>query len=124
RPSAAGRPARRLCGGAGGVSRRHRPRLNDGGGPVAHILLVHGSCHGAWCWDRVVPALARHGHAARAIDLPAHGDDRTPAGDATLDLYAGRILAAIDAPTVLVGHSAAGYPITLAAALGGPKVAA
>jgi len=91
---------------------------------VAHILLVHGSCHGAWCWDRVVPALARHGHAARAIDLPAHGDDRTPAGDATLDLYAGRILAAIDAPTVLVGHSAAGYPITLAAALGGPKVAA
>lgn len=81
----------------------------------ARFLLVHGSCHGAWCWRDLIPALRALGHDARAIDLPAHGDDPTPAAAATLDLYAEAILAAIDEPVTLVGHSAAGYPITLAA---------
>ncbi|MEZ5867275.1 MAG: alpha/beta fold hydrolase [Defluviimonas denitrificans] len=82
---------------------------------MAEFLLIHGSCHGAWCWRDLIPALAALGHTARAIDLPAHGADTTPATEATLDLYADRILAAIDGPVTLVGHSAAGYPITLAA---------
>lgn len=82
---------------------------------TARFLLIHGSCHGAWCWRDLIPALRALGHEAKAIDLPAHGDDPTPADAATLDLYAGAILAAIDAPVTLVGHSAAGYPITLAA---------
>ena len=82
---------------------------------MAEFLLIHGSCHGAWCWRDLIPALAALGHGARAIDLPAHGADATPAADATLELYADRILAAIDGPVTLVGHSAAGYPITLAA---------
>ena len=58
-----------------------------------------------------------------AIDLPAHGNDHTHAAEATLDLYVDRILAAIDAPVTLVGHSAAGYPITLAAERMPEKVA-
>ncbi len=86
------------------------------------FLLVHGSCHGAWCWRDVIPALEALGHEARAIDLPAHGEDRTPATEATLDLYAEAILSAIDAPVTLVGHSAAGYPITLAAERAPEKV--
>ena len=87
------------------------------------FLLVHGSGHGAWCWRDVIPALAALGHEARAIELPAHGADRTPAAAATLDLYAGAILSAIDAPVTLVGHSAAGYPITLAAERAPEKIA-
>lgn len=79
------------------------------------LLLVHGSCHGAWCWDRLIPELAARGLQAHAIDLPAHGADRTDPARATLDLYVEAILKAIDAPVTLVGHSAAGYPITLAA---------
>ncbi|PPB82294.1 pimeloyl-ACP methyl ester carboxylesterase [Albidovulum inexpectatum] len=79
------------------------------------LLLVHGSCHGAWCWDRAIPELAARGLQARAIDLPAHGADRTPPAQATLDLYVESILKAIDAPVTLVGHSAAGYPVTIAA---------
>lgn len=90
---------------------------------MAAFLLIHGSCHGAWCWRDLVPALAALGHEARAIDLPAHGEDRTLAAEATLDLYADRILAAIDAPVTLVGHSAAGYPITLAAERAPEKIA-
>lgn len=88
----------------------------------ARFLLVHGSCHGAWCWRDVIPALAGLGHEAVAIDLPAHGGDRTPATAATLDLYADAILSAIEAPVTLVGHSAAGYPITLAAERAPEKV--
>jgi pimeloyl-ACP methyl ester carboxylesterase len=84
---------------------------------VARFLLIHGSCHGAWCWRDLVPALAALGHQVRAIDLPSHGGDPTPLAEVTLDSYARAIRAAIDGPTILVGHSMAGYPITAAAEL-------
>lgn len=82
---------------------------------MADFLLVHGSCHGAWCWRRVVDRLAAAGHSARAIDLPGHNDDPTPLAEVTLERYADAILDAIDRRVVLVGHSMAGYPITLVA---------
>ncbi|MFN3972134.1 MAG: alpha/beta fold hydrolase [Gemmobacter sp.] len=85
---------------------------------MADFLLIHGSCHGAWCWRDTLPFLNIPGHSATAIDLPGHGDDRTPLAEVTLDLYAKAILAAaarIGRPVTLVGHSMAGYPITAAA---------
>jgi len=82
---------------------------------MADFLLVHGSCHGAWCWRDLIPALTARGHTARAIDLPGHGQDKTHYSDVTLDGYAKAILAAIDTPVMLVGHSMAGFPISLAA---------
>ncbi len=82
---------------------------------MAQFLLVHGSCHGAWCWRDVIPALAALGHDATAIDLPAHGADTTPLDQVTLDSYRDAILAASTPDTILVGHSMAGYPISAAA---------
>lgn len=85
---------------------------------MADFLLIHGSCHGAWCWRDVLPLLNIPGHSALAIDLPGHGADATPAVDVSLDLYARAILDAaqrIGRPVTLVGHSMAGYPITAAA---------
>ncbi len=90
---------------------------------MARFLLVHGSCHGAWCWRDLIPALQARGLGALAIDLPAHGEDETPASEATLEGYAESILDAIVAPVTLVGHSAAGYPITLAAERAPEKIA-
>ena len=84
---------------------------------MSDFLLIHGSAHGAWCWDHVIPLLEDAGHSARAIDLPSHGDDQTPAALVTLEMYAGKIRAALHSKTVLVGHSMAGYPITVAADL-------
>lgn len=84
---------------------------------MATFLLIHGSCHGAWCWRDVLPALKDQGHSAQAIDLPSHGEDKTPLLDVTLDVYAQAILASAEPDTILVGHSMAGFPITLAADL-------
>lgn len=78
--------------------------------PVRYIL-VHGSCHGAWCWRDVLPKLEN----ATAIDLPSHGKDTTPISEVTLETYVNAIISEInkgDEPVVLVGHSAAGIAIS------------
>ena len=82
---------------------------------MAHFLLIHGSCHGAWCWRDTIPALEALGHTAQAIDLPGHGQDQTPRDGVTLDDYARAICDALDRPAIVVGHSMGGYPITAAA---------
>jgi pimeloyl-ACP methyl ester carboxylesterase len=82
---------------------------------MADFLLVHGSCHGAWCWRDLIPALQAMGHTARAIDLPGHGDDATPPDRASLNGCRDAVLAAATPDTIVVGHSWGGYPISAAA---------
>lgn len=82
---------------------------------MADILLVHGSCHGAWTWRDTIPELQALGHTVHAIDLPSHGDDPTPVNDVTLDDYADAVIAALTKPMVAVGHSMGGFPISLVA---------
>jgi pimeloyl-ACP methyl ester carboxylesterase len=90
---------------------------------MADVLLIHGSAHGAWCWEAMLPRLAALGHTARAIDLPGHGKDTTPISDVTLDRYARAISDACGPQTFLVGHSMGGYAITAAAGLAAPRIA-
>lgn len=81
---------------------------------MARFILVHGSNHGAWCWRDVVPLLAKNGHTAVAIDLPSHGNDKTPIADVTLDRYVQAVIDEVektDEPAILLGHSAAGVTI-------------
>ena len=82
---------------------------------MADFLLVHGSCHGAWCWRDLVPALEARGHTARTVDMPSHGADPTPIADVTLDSCRDAVLAASTPDTIIVGHSWGGYPISAAA---------
>lgn len=91
---------------------------------MSDVVLIHGSCHGAWCWRDLIPALDALGLTAKAIDLPSHGGDPTPPQDVTLDTYADAILAACDGPTVVLGHSMAGFAITAAAQKDPSKIAA
>ncbi|MEP2716046.1 alpha/beta fold hydrolase [Pseudophaeobacter sp.] len=81
---------------------------------MADFLLIHGSCHGAWCWRDVIPALESKGHSASAIDLPGHSDARDPAA-VTLAETAEAIVKASGPRTIVVGHSWGGYPISAAA---------
>ena len=85
---------------------------------MANFVLIHGSWHGAWCWEKVIPLLEAAGHVAVAVDLPGHGDDVTPPDRVELSDYADRISAAVaehPGPVVLVGHSMGGGAITQAA---------
>ena len=83
---------------------------------MARMLLVHGAAHGAWCWRDVIPALRALGHEAVAIDLPSHGADSATPETVGFDDYTDAVLAALaETPSVLVGHSMGGYPISAAA---------
>ncbi len=80
---------------------------------VPTFLLVHGSWHGAWCWDLLVPALARLDHSAVVVDLPSCGDDPTTLGGLEDDsAVVSAAAAGIDGPVVVVGHSYGGAVIT------------
>ena len=76
------------------------------------IVLVHGSYHGAWCWDLLVPELERRGHRAITVDLPI-SDPLAGASD-----YADVVVGAIerDSEPVVLGHSMGGLVIPLVAA--------
>ncbi len=92
---------------------------------MADFLLIHGAWHGAWCWRDLLPLLRDAGYEARAIDLPGHGADPTPAGEVTLADYGRAVAEALDPArrTILVGHSMGGYPITAAAELVPERIA-
>ncbi|HEX5825869.1 MAG TPA: alpha/beta hydrolase [Candidatus Limnocylindrales bacterium] len=76
------------------------------------IALVHGSYHGAWCWDFLTPELERLGHRVITVDLPI-SDPSLGAAD-----YAKTVAKALppDSEPLLVGHSMAGLVIPLVAA--------
>jgi pimeloyl-ACP methyl ester carboxylesterase len=76
-------------------------------------VLVHGAWHGAWCFDRVLEALAARSVDAVAVDLPGHGDDGGPFGDLHTDAARVReVLDGLDGDCVLLGHSYGGAVIT------------
>ena len=82
---------------------------------MATFILVHGAFHGAWCWERLLPALEQRGHRAIAVDLPGMGADPRPAAFGTLARYADHVVAvAKEQPEkpILVGHSLGGGTIS------------
>jgi pimeloyl-ACP methyl ester carboxylesterase len=99
------------------------------------FILIHGSWHGAWCYEKVANILAVQGYLTIALDLPGHGlSAQFPASyfqrpltlagafntepslvaSVTLDDYVQHVVSTIHQVTnqgkkvVLVGHSLAG----------------
>lgn len=84
----------------------------------ATIMLVHGACHGPWCWDRVTPLLEADGRRVLTPCLPGREGIGRGGWGATLPDYATAIIDAArreSAPVVAVGHSMAGLVIAAAA---------
>lgn len=82
------------------------------------FVLIHGAWQGAWCWSRLQVSLRGLGALSIAVDLPGHGEDRTPIAGLTLSDYADRVievLDGIDEPVTLVGHSLGGATISTVA---------
>lgn len=79
------------------------------------FLLIHGAWEGAWSWNETTTILEKNGHTVKAIDLPGHGDDKTPISEINLALYVNRVKAELDkeeGQVILVGHSFAGFVIS------------
>jgi pimeloyl-ACP methyl ester carboxylesterase len=93
----------------------------DGG----RVLCVHGWACSAYGFRHVLPALAREGHRAFAVDLKGHGlsDKPVDPGAYTRDAMRDSLLETLDALGIdrvtLVGHSMGGA-IAIRAALAAP----
>jgi pimeloyl-ACP methyl ester carboxylesterase len=82
---------------------------------VSTYLLVHGSWHGAWCWQHLAPCLRVAGHLVVAPDLPGHGQDCTPLRSIQPGGDVARLIEVLEAlvePAILVGHSSGGMVIS------------
>ena len=92
---------------------------------MSTFVLVHGACHGGWCWYKIVPLLERQGHTVVASDLPSHGRDKIPPSEVSLKTYVDSVCKTIDSqrePVVLVGHSMGGGIITQVAEYRADKI--
>ncbi|RZC23679.1 salicylic acid-binding protein 2-like [Glycine soja] len=85
-----------------------------------HFVLVHGACHGAWCWYKLKPRLESAGHKVTVLDLVASGANMKKIEDVdTFSQYTEPLLFLLDTipsneKVVLVGHSFGGLNIALA----------
>jgi pimeloyl-ACP methyl ester carboxylesterase len=80
---------------------------------MANFLLIHGSWHGGWCWERVMPILQERGHEVWAPTLIGLGERAGVANPKTgLTTHVDQITELIQAGDLkeltLVGHSYAG----------------
>ncbi len=85
---------------------------------MANFILIHGAMHAGWCWERLVPLLARHGHHVTAPDLPGMGAERLPLEAMTLERWSRFTTDLLDrqpGKSILVGHSFGGMVISQAA---------
>jgi pimeloyl-ACP methyl ester carboxylesterase len=82
---------------------------------LATFFLIHGSWHGGWCWERVVPLLEAQGHRVLAPDLPGMGMDPSPLVEDVMEqwiAWGASLVEAQPGPVVLVGHSAGGQLVS------------
>jgi pimeloyl-ACP methyl ester carboxylesterase len=85
------------------------------------IVLVHGHCHGAWCWERVVPLLRTAGYPVWTPTLTGMGERRSELrSEIGLNDHIRDVVDLVEREdlrdVVLVGHSYAGMVIAGAAA--------
>uniref|UniRef100_A0A0E0RFL4 AB hydrolase-1 domain-containing protein n=1 Tax=Oryza rufipogon TaxID=4529 RepID=A0A0E0RFL4_ORYRU len=85
-----------------------------------HFILVHGVCHGAWCWYRVATALSSAGHRVTALDMAACGARAGRADEVpSFERYSAPLLDAVadqdgEEKAVVVAHSFGGQSLALA----------
>ncbi len=82
---------------------------------MKNYLLVHGAWGNAAEFDEVVKLLSTDGSLVTAIDLPGHGENKSPIAEVTMDAYVQSVINTItelDKKVTLVGHSLAGAIIS------------
>lgn len=95
----------------------HPPGGAEAGAGRPPLVFVHGAFAGAWCWQEFfVPYFNEKGYTTVAFSLRGHGAsegrgalDLASLADYTDDLR--HVLATLDRPAVLVGHSMGGMVV-------------
>lgn len=88
---------------------------------MKQYVLVHGGCHGAWCWYKVKPVLEASGHRVTVVDLTASGVNMSRVEEIqSLEDYTKPLLKVLesfdsDDKAILVAHSLGGPSVGLAA---------
>ncbi|MXW25769.1 MAG: lysophospholipase [Dehalococcoidia bacterium] len=89
----------------------------DGESSYPPLLFVHGSCHGAWCWDEhFLPYFAERGFDSYALSLRGHGESSGPGSLRWTSIAAyvadvEAVAADLRAEPVVIGHSLGGYVV-------------
>lgn len=81
--------------------------------PKGFIVLVHGICHGAWCWENFIDFFAERGYQCYAVSLRGHGNSEGNEAikSFTLDDYVDDLKTVVKLcpeKPFLVGHSMGG----------------
>lgn len=102
--------------------------LPGGAEPGLRFLFVHGSFHGAWCWDRVIEEMRARGVQAQALTLPGNRPEEagTFKWSISISTYAKVIADKIEemgGGVTLIGHSFGGVGIAAAAEMRSDLVA-
>ncbi|KAF8041278.1 hypothetical protein BT93_A0021 [Corymbia citriodora subsp. variegata] len=85
-----------------------------------HFVLVHGACHGAWCWYKVATLLKSSGHMVTALDMAASGVHPKQAQELnSIVEYAEPLFEFLEGlpqeeKVILVGHSMGGLVLSMA----------
>ena len=75
---------------------------------AATAVLVHAPCGTPAVWSRMIPFLDDRGVPNVAVHLPSS----LPASELDDGAHLRSVLDRLEGPTVLVGHSGGGFPIT------------
>ena len=97
-----------------------REVIDKGSCSEAHpspLLFVHGSWHGAWCWDEhFLDFFADHGYRVVALSLRGHGKSPAPRrmqfcsiADLVDDVES--VAAGLSTRPVVIGHSMGGFVV-------------
>ncbi|XP_060168295.1 methyl jasmonate esterase 1-like [Lycium barbarum] len=85
-----------------------------------HFVLVHGACHGAWSWYKIMAMIKTSGHNVTALDLGASGvNPKQVLEIPRLSDYFSPLMEFMsslpaDEKVILVGHSLGGFAISKA----------
>ncbi|XP_057762682.1 methyl jasmonate esterase 1-like [Arachis stenosperma] len=97
-----------------------------------HFVLVHGACHGGWCWYKVSALLKSGGHKVTAPDMAASGIHPKKVEElASITEYVEPLMELLESlpseseeRVILVGHSFGGICISMAMEMFPKKIAA
>ncbi len=83
--------------------------------PSQTYVLVHGAWQAPYVWNTVKANLEKQGQKVIVVELPGHGSDNTVTHTLSLDVYASKVIEAMNKTNekvILVGHSMAGMVIS------------